>query len=54
MQILIACAKLMDAKGVPALKFATKPTFEREALHNAAQLSQHSAGVPGRRTAADA
>ncbi len=40
MQILIACAKLMDAKGVPALKFATKPTFEREALHNAAQLSQ--------------
>ena len=42
MQILIACAKLMDAKGVPALKFATKPTFEREALHNAAQLSQYS------------
>lgn len=42
MQILIACAKLMDTTGVPALKFATKPTFEREALHNAAQLSQYS------------
>ncbi|WP_303676187.1 peroxide stress protein YaaA, partial [uncultured Muribaculum sp.] len=32
----------MDTKGVPALKFATKPTFECEALHNAAQLSQYS------------